>query len=111
MELLESFRSLGIEIHNAFGVTEAPLITLSRLGENELGSVGALVMGAGMSLVMTDLSTKISIASPMPIGIAMGVVGLAVAIVNYPIYKSILGKRRQKYADKIIALSDKIMKG
>ena len=43
MELLESFRSLGIEIHNAFGVTEAPLITLSRLGSNELGSVGALL--------------------------------------------------------------------
>ena len=40
LELLESFRSLGIEIHNAFGVTEAPLITLSRLGSNELGSVG-----------------------------------------------------------------------
>ena len=43
MELLQSFRSLGIEIHNAFGVTEAPLITLSRLGANELGSVGALL--------------------------------------------------------------------
>ncbi len=43
MDLLESFRSLGIEIHNAFGVTEAPLITLSRLGANELGSVGALL--------------------------------------------------------------------
>ena len=43
MELLESFRSLGIEIHNAFGVTEAPLVTLSRLGANELGSVGQLL--------------------------------------------------------------------
>ncbi len=43
MELLESFRGLGIEIHNAYGVTEAPLIALSRLGENELGSVGALL--------------------------------------------------------------------
>ena len=43
MELLESFRSLGIEIHNAFGVTEAPLITLSPLGNNELGSVGQLL--------------------------------------------------------------------
>ncbi|MBQ9004069.1 MAG: AMP-binding protein [Eggerthellaceae bacterium] len=42
-ELLDSFRSLGVEIHNAFGVTEAPLITLSRLGENELGSVGRLL--------------------------------------------------------------------
>ena len=43
LDLLESFRSLGIEVHNAFGVTEAPLITLSRLGNNELGSVGALL--------------------------------------------------------------------
>ena len=43
MDLLESFRSLGIEIHNAFGVTEAPLITLSPLGKNELGSVGQLL--------------------------------------------------------------------
>ena len=43
MELLESFRALGVEIHNAFGVTEAPLITLSPLGDNELGSVGALL--------------------------------------------------------------------
>ena len=76
-----------------------------------LGSAGALMMGAGMSLVMTDLSSKLGIASAMPIGIAMGVVGLTVAIVNYPIYKRILGKRRQKYADKIIALSDKMMKG
>ena len=45
MDLLENYRSLGIEIHNAFGVTEAPLITLSRLGHNELGSVGALLPG------------------------------------------------------------------
>lgn len=43
MELLESFRSLGVEIHNAFGVTEAPLVTLSPLGKNELGSVGHLL--------------------------------------------------------------------
>lgn len=43
MDLLEAYRSLGVEIHNAFGVTEAPLITLSRLGDNELGSVGQLL--------------------------------------------------------------------
>ncbi|MDO4399777.1 MAG: AMP-binding protein [Coriobacteriia bacterium] len=43
MELLQNFRSLGVEIHNAYGVTEAPLIALSRLGENELGSVGRLL--------------------------------------------------------------------
>ena len=39
--LLRNFRELGIEIHNAYGMTEAPLVTLNRLGENRLGTVGA----------------------------------------------------------------------
>ncbi len=40
LKLLTDFRELGIEIHNAYGLTEAPLITLNRLGENDLDSVG-----------------------------------------------------------------------
>ena len=44
-------------------------------------------------------------------GIIIGVVGMLAAIINYPIYKKFLGSRRKKYADKIIALSNKIMKG
>jgi len=39
-DLLENYRKLGIEIHNAFGLTEAPLITLNRFGKNDLGSLG-----------------------------------------------------------------------
>ncbi len=39
-KLLEDFRELGIEIHNAYGLTEAPLITLNRLGANDLTTVG-----------------------------------------------------------------------
>jgi long-chain acyl-CoA synthetase len=38
--LLESFRELGIEIHDAYGLTEAPLVTLNRHGANRLGTVG-----------------------------------------------------------------------
>lgn len=38
--LLRSFRELGIEIHNAYGQTEAPLITINRLGDNEIPSIG-----------------------------------------------------------------------
>ena len=75
------------------------------------GSIGAVVMGAGMSLVMTDVAEKVGIANPMVSGIVIGVIGMLMAIVNYPIYKGILGSRRKKYADKIIALSDSIMKG
>lgn len=75
------------------------------------GSLGAIVMGSGMSLVMTDIGATVGIADPMIPGIVIGVVGMAVAIINYPIYKGILASRRKKYADKIIALSEKIMKG
>ena len=38
--LIENFRKLGIEIHNAYGMTEAPLITMNRLGKNRVGTVG-----------------------------------------------------------------------
>ena len=75
------------------------------------GSVSAIIMGAGMSLVMTDIGTNVGIADPMVPGIIVGIVGMFMVIINYPIYKRILGSRRKKYADKIIALSDNIMKG
>ena len=76
------------------------------------GSIGAIVMGAGMSLVMTDIAEQIGLGiDPMLPGILIGIVGMFMVIINYPIYKGILGARRKKYADKIIALSDKIMKG
>ena len=39
-KLLFSFRDLGIEVHDAYGLTEAPLVTINRLGRNHIGSVG-----------------------------------------------------------------------
>ena len=73
------------------------------------GSISAVIMGAGMSLVMTDIGTTIGIADPMIPGIAIGIVGMFMALINYPIYKRIMSSRRKKYADKIVKLSDKIM--
>ena len=75
------------------------------------GSISAIIMGAGMSLVMTDIAETVGIQNPMLYGIIIGIVGLFMAIINYPINKGVLGRRRKKYADKIIELSDKIMKG
>ena len=75
------------------------------------GSISAIIMGSGMSLVMTDLADIIGIQNPMLYGIVIGVLGMIMAIINYPIYKGILGSRRKKYAAEIISLSDKIMKG
>lgn len=73
------------------------------------GSVSAIVMGAGMSLVMTDIGAVIGIASAMVPGVAIGVVGIAMAILTYPLYKGILSSRKRKYSAEILALSEKIM--
>ena len=35
-----NYRELGVEIHNAYGMTEAPLVTINRLGRNRIGTVG-----------------------------------------------------------------------
>ncbi len=39
-ELLRSFRDLGIEIYNAYGQAEAPLITINRLNDNVIPTIG-----------------------------------------------------------------------
>ena len=72
------------------------------------GSISAVIMGAGMSLVMTDIGAMIGLASAMVPGIAIGVVGLGMALSTYPIYKRILNSRKKKYAPKILELSEKI---
>ena len=75
------------------------------------GSISAIIMGAGMSLVMTDIGSSVGISDPMIPGIVIGVVGMLLAIINYPLYKNILTSRKEKYAKQILALSDRIMKG
>lgn len=72
------------------------------------GTVSALIMGSGMSLLMTDLSTILHIENPTVPGLVVGIVGMLMAISTYPLYKKMLTSRRKKYASKIIALSEKI---
>ncbi|MGN0658398.1 MAG: dihydropteridine reductase [Emergencia sp.] len=73
------------------------------------GGISAIVMGSGMSLVMTDIGETLGMASPMAPGIAIGIVGLLMAVVNYPVYNRILRSRKNRYAAEVLALSEKIM--
>lgn len=86
-------------------VKTPPLVTAYTLG-----SIAALVMGAGMSLIMTDIGATIGVSTPLVPGLVLGVVGLLAAIGNYPLYKRLLNRRRKTYAPQILALSDKLMK-
>ena len=73
------------------------------------GVVSAIIMGAGMSLVMTDMGAILGIAHAMVPGIVIGTLGLVLALTTYPIYKRILNSRKKKYATQILELSDKLL--
>ncbi|MGN0587179.1 MAG: dihydropteridine reductase [Oscillospiraceae bacterium] len=73
------------------------------------GAVSAIIMGAGMSLVMTDVGAQLGISAPLVPGVIIGLIGLLMAIINYPIFKKILASRKEKYSGRILELSEKIM--
>lgn len=74
------------------------------------GSISAIVMGCGMSLVMTDIADTIGMSGdPMIPGIIIGVVGLALALINYPLHQKLMDRRKKKYGAEILKLSEKIM--
>lgn len=70
------------------------------------GIIFALILGTGMSLCMGAIGTKTILS--MVIGVVVGVVGLIGCGINYPIYKKILQKGKQKYGSDIIRLAKEI---
>ncbi len=74
------------------------------------GIIGALIAGLGMSLIMTDLGNKIGVDSSLALGIIIGIAGLFICCINYPLYKKSLKSRKEKYAAEIIRLSDEFLK-
>lgn len=67
------------------------------------GSVGALVLGTGMCLAMEILG------SIMPVGIVVGIVGIAMVSTTYSIFKKLLSRRKAKYSDEIISKSNELL--
>jgi len=76
------------------------------------GIIGALILGMGMSLAMTDIGRIIGLAGGMAmlIGILIGIVGIILVSIAYPIYNYIIKKERKKIAPEIIRLTDELMK-
>ena len=76
------------------------------------GIVGAIILGLGMSIIMTDLSEFMGLSNDMAmiVGIIIGIVGGALVSVAYPIYNVIVKRKRKKIAPEIIRLTDELMK-
>ncbi len=97
VDKMEQLRKLDAGVTNR--ATVAALVT---------GILGALVMGTGMSLVMTDLAAKLGMASGLLPGIFIGVVGMLGVIAAYPLYQMVLKKERAKAAPQILKLTEEL---
>jgi uncharacterized membrane protein YccF (DUF307 family) len=74
-----------------------------------VGILGALIMGTGMSLAMTEIGAALG-SLAMVIGILVGIVGMVLVALAYPLYNRVLKKQREKIAPEILRLSDELLK-
>lgn len=74
-----------------------------------VGIIGALIMGTGMSLAMTDIGAALG-SLAMVIGIVIGIVGMVLVALAYPLYNRVLKNQREKIAPEILRLSDELLK-
>ena len=81
----------------------------AQAGAIALGVIGTLVLGTGMSLCMTKLSGFLG-GTAMFIGIPVGIVGIILIALAYPLYNHILKKERQRIAPEILRLTDELIK-
>lgn len=74
-----------------------------------IGVLGTLILGTGMSLCMTDLGAALGHLA-MVIGILVGILGLVMVALAYPLYNTVLRKERQQIAPEILRLSEELLK-
>lgn len=72
------------------------------------GCAAALIMGAGMSLIMSDFSKLLGAAAPV-VGTVAGIVGIVMLACAYPVCNRTLRHEREKAAPEIIKLTDELM--
>ena len=67
------------------------------------GSIGSLILGTGMCFAMKVIGNS------MLFGILLGLAGIALVSMTYPLYRKILNARKTKYAKQIFALTDGLL--
>lgn len=70
------------------------------------GILASLVAGVGMCLSMKVIGGGST--GMMILGIVIGIIGLLGMGINYPVYKKLLAKGKQKYAFEIMQLAKEI---
>lgn len=68
------------------------------------GILGALILGIGMCLAMEVIASGPVMVA---VGVIVGIIGIIMVSINYPIYNKILKARKEKYASSIILALNK----
>lgn len=76
------------------------------------GVIGTLLLGFGMSLIMTELSAALGLSFTLAVlfGVLSGTLGIALAALAYPAYVAVTRREREKIAPEVIRLTDELMK-
>ncbi len=74
-----------------------------------IGILGALVLGTGMSFIMTEIGNVLGVWS-IVLGVGIGIIGMALCAISYPVYSYVLERGRKKIAPEMIRLTDELLK-
>ena len=74
-----------------------------------VGIIGALILGTGMSLCMTELGSVLGNLA-MVMGVIIGLAGIILVALAYPIYNRTLKKERERIAPEILRITDELLK-
>lgn len=76
------------------------------------GVAGTLILGMGMSLVMTEWGSTFGLSPVFCMigGIGIGLIGLVLVILAYPLYQNTLQRERKRIAPEVLRLTEELMK-
>ena len=74
-----------------------------------VGIIGALILGTGMSLCLTEIGSALG-GLAMIFGIIIGLAGMVMVAAAYPLFNRVLRKEREKIAPQILQLTDELLK-
>ena len=77
-----------------------------------LGILGSLILGTGMSLIMSDFGSLFHLygTDAAVVGGIIGLTGISLMACAYPVYCSLVKKEKKRVAPEILRLTEELLK-